>query len=171
MPKKMLPSFLDRIKNQTVDRAVDKVKERIRKELAPDVPETSADVPEEPLATSFTERIKKKVKDTVSNLSPAQEMMLDPNAPLDMETLKYRIQYAGRNHLLLYLTYNDQPRHVEPYSYRMRGKPKQPGGPQTLLFFGYCRIHDSIHAFKLDGISSCVVTDQPFQPRWTVELV
>lgn len=124
----------------------------------------------EKVAPGFWEKIKDKTREKLRDFSPIQRRLLDPRAPLDEPTIKYRIRYAGQSHLLLYMLYNDQWRHVEPYSYRYRGKPKNPQGKKELLFFGYCRPHDEIHAFKLEKIQGLIVTDEPFTPRWPIEV-
>ena len=119
---------------------------------------------DEGLLPSLSRRIKEKVRERLQDSAPVRNRMLDPSAELDDATIRYRIRYAGKNNLLLLMTYNGQTRHVEPYSYRARAK----GG--GLLFYGYCRIHDKIHAFKPSKIQGLVVTQEPFAPRWPVEL-
>jgi hypothetical protein len=162
MPK-VKPSFFDRIKTQ--------VSQRVRQELAPGAFDGSQELaPDEQLDSSFLGRIKKTVTDKLRGLSFVQRRMLDPQSPLDDATIRFRIHYAGMNHLLLLMRYNNQWRHVEPYSYRARGKPSAPGGKPVLLFYGYCRIHDEIHAFRPDKIQGLIVTDQVFQPRWPIEV-
>lgn len=158
----LLPkNLLQRIK----DEAVRKVDKRVRQELAPSVPDTEVEKSES-LPQTFVDKIKQKVQD----IAPVQNLMLDPDAPLDLPTIKYRIRFAGQRRLLLLMTYNDEVRHVEPYSYRYRGKPKIPGGKSTLLFYGFCRIHNKIHAFDLEKIEGLIVTNEPYRPRWTIEV-
>lgn len=159
MPK-MNSDFLKRIKDQVADR----VKNRIRRELAPDVNAPAVgDVPQERLDQGLRERITQTVKEKVRKLGPVQERMLDPRAPLDLPTIKYRIEYAGQNRVLLFMRYNNQWRHVEPMSYRLSKKTKK------LLFYGWCRIHDETHAFKLEKIQGLIVTDQVFTPHFEPE--
>lgn len=167
MPR-LVPKFLQRIKEQVADR----VESRIRRELAPETPTpgTPGEEDEESLPAEFLGRIKEEAKRRLLKLSPIQRRLLDPTQPLDEPTKKYRIHFAGENRTLLYLSYNGQYRHVEPYSYRLSGKPEFPGGPRTLLFYGYCRLHDEIHAFKLGKIKDMVTTNETFRPRWEIEV-
>jgi hypothetical protein len=162
MPLK--PNFLQRIK----DRALD----RIKTELAPQTPQVPGEddsVPgAEDVQPSFrqriTDKVKNVIKDKVQGLDPIRQRLLDPNARLDMPTLKYRIKYAGQNRLLALLSYSTgQTRHVEVYSYRLRGNPKR------LMLMGFCRLHNKIHCFDLNKITGFVVTDIPFRNRWSVE--
>lgn len=173
--------FLQNLKDQAIN--------RIKTELAPTIPGEPGrqptpgtpgvpsgweDAPDpEVLNPSFTQRIKDKVKDLAQPVVDkakdklkgtdfAKNLMLDPSKPADEPTIKYRIKYAGENQVLLYMLYNGQWRHVEPYSYRRRnGK---------LFFYGYCRIHDVIHAFDMKKIKGAVVTDEPYTPRWPIEV-
>lgn len=78
------------------------------------------------------------------------------------------IRYAARNRLCARVVYNGVPRIVEPYSLRY------PKTGNTLLYVfeqerGSSRSM-SIKAFKVDKIESASVTDQPFSPRYVVEL-
>lgn len=82
----------------------------------------------------------------------------------DIDTIMYRIRAAGRMHTLLYMKYNNTWRHVEPYSFRYRSKGMQP------LFYGYCRLHDTIEAYRIDRIQDVQLTDRPYSPRWEVEI-
>lgn len=166
------PEFLSRIKDQALGR----IEQRVRKELAPEVtapPLGGATNPEdepEGVQPGFLNRIKQEVKKRVVRLGPVQQRMLDPQQPLDDATIRFRIQYAGQNHLLLFLRYNNQWRHVEPYSYRASGKPDAPGGPRTLRFYGFCLIHDKIHSFVPGKIQGLVVTDITFPEKWPIEV-
>lgn len=153
MPK-ATPGLLDRIKQQTSN--------RIRQEFAPNVPDYEG-AGEQP-SPSFLQKVKQKVKTLVEDTAPVADKYLDPAAPLDEPTIKYRIRYAARNGVLLYMKYNGQWRHVEPYSYRYSGKGR------ALRFYGHCRIHDVIHSFNLKKIEGLVVTDIPYSSRWLVEL-
>jgi hypothetical protein len=161
MPK-WSPSFLDRIKNQVTER----IEKRVRQELTPDInaPFIGEAPAAEDLDKPFLQRIKHTVKEKLKGLSPIQRFMLDPSVVLDDATIKYRIQYAGQNHLLLFMKYNNQWRHVEPMSYRISPKTKK------LLFFGWCRIHDEVHSFRPERIQGLIVTDQVFTPRYPIEL-
>ena len=184
--------FLDRLK----DVAKERLDQRLRQELTPDIqaPELGGQpVPgEENVPQGLLSKIKRTVKDKVLQLSPVQQRMLDDNAPLDEATIRYRIQYAGQNHLLLLMRYNNQWRHVEPYSYRTHGQPDkgavtrrrqqierartdpsvviEPMPKKTILFYGFCRVHDEIHAFDPKKIQGLIVTEQVFQPRWPIEV-
>lgn len=181
---------MDRVKDQVLQR----IDQRVRKELAPEVqaPAIGEAPEEEQVDPGLLGRIKQRVKERVNQLTPVQQRMLDPRGPLDEATIKYRIQYAGQNHLLLFIKYNNQWRHVEPYSYRTSGTPNPAAAakyrqqverarsdPSTVIpprpkreirFYGFCRIHDEIHSFKLERIEGCIVTDLTFQPRWPIEV-
>lgn len=146
------------IKSKFLDRVRQEVSQRVRKEFAPAVPDYEGE--EKQQSPGFLQRVKRLVEDT----APVADPYLDPEAPLDLPTIKYRIRYAARNGVLLYMKYNGTWRHVEPYSYRYRGRGK------ALRFYGYCRIHDSIHSFDLSKIQGLTVTDIPYHSRWEVEL-
>jgi predicted DNA-binding transcriptional regulator YafY len=72
------------------------------------------------------------------------------------------IRIAARKRLLVQMTYNGVSRLVEPYSLRP--------GKYGVLFFGYCRLHDKIHSFRIDRIDSVSISDIGYIPRWVVEL-
>lgn len=164
-------NFLQRIKDQSLNR----IKDRIKQELAPQVnaplDESISDAPAAPeeIDRGFWQRVKDKSTEKLRNFSPIQRRLLDPNSPLDEPTIKYRIRYAGQNNLLLFMLYNGQWRYVEPYSYRWRGT-KGPDGRRALRFFGYCTVHSKIHSFNPNKIEGLVVTDQVYRPRWVVEV-
>lgn len=166
---KLTQDFLKRIQEQARQR----IEQRIRRELEPQVqaPELRPNLrgPEEERqpGQGLVDRLKTKVKEQVSQLSPVQRRMLDPNAVLDLPTIKFRIMYAGQNHLLLNMRYNQQWRMVAPYSYRM---VPQKGGGSALRFYGFCYVHNKIHSFKLEKVEGLVVTDRSFTPMWPIEL-
>lgn len=150
--------FLKRIKERT--------QSRVQRELSPtptNVPNIGG-VPLETVPKGLGQRIKEKVRQTISDSAPVANRFLDPRRALDPETVRYRIRYAGGSLLLLFMNYNNEWRFVEPYSYRVSPKTKK------LLFFGFCRLHNSIHAFYPEKIQGLIVTDQSYRPRWTVEL-
>jgi predicted nucleotidyltransferase component of viral defense system len=79
-----------------------------------------------------------------------------------------RVRYGARNRLLVRIDYHGVPRLVEPYSLRM------PRTGNLLLY-----VHEvqrgggpggGIKAFKVAEIAGVEVTDQPFQPRYLIEL-
>jgi hypothetical protein len=79
-----------------------------------------------------------------------------------------RLRYAARNRLLARVDYHGVPRVVEPYSLRM---------PKTgnLLLYLFERERgggpgSGIKAFKVAELGEVTVTDNPFQPRYLVEL-
>lgn len=72
------------------------------------------------------------------------------------------ISTAGRQRVLLLLTYDGDTRHVEPYSYRDKGGRR--------LFFGYCHKCNEINAFDPNKITHIEVTNIPFAPRWPIEV-
>jgi hypothetical protein len=172
------PKFLDRIKQsvdpnrlkQRLDEVQQGVQDQFKQTLAPQVPEPEqefgTDIPHEHVDDSFAAKIKERVR----QIPEIQRRMLDPQAALSPETIRYRIRYAGQNRLLLLMQYNSTWRHVEPYSYRWRGKTEGATSKKSLRFFGFCKAHNKIHAFKPDKIQGLIVTDQSFQPRWPIEL-
>lgn len=158
MPK-LGPKFVDRIKEQVLPR----VEQRIRKELAPAI--EAPDAPEEEqVPQDFLSRMKRTVTETVSKVPTVQKYMLDPSKSLDLATIKWRARYAGQKRLLVWMTYNGHPRHVEIYSWRYSGKNK------ALRLYGHCRIHDQIHSFNPNKIQGFTVTNAGFSPRWRVEV-
>lgn len=96
-----------------------------------------------------------------------------PQPPGTLADVRARIQWAGRNRRLLVMGYRDMDgnqhahRDVEPYSYRYRAKKDR----HIPLFYAYCRLHNEIHCFKLQGITDCQIKDELFTPRqgWVVE--
>jgi hypothetical protein len=113
--------------------------------------------------TELRQQKEKALRRFQRGLDP-DDPLLDPNIGLDIPIIKYRIRYAGSRRLMLLMTYNDQVRLVEPYSYRYRGKNGK------ILFYGYCRLHASIHSFYLDKITGLRLTSEMFAPRWPVEV-
>lgn len=201
MPR-LVPDFLQRIK----DVALQRIDKRIRQELAPDISapplggyqqpgqgqQDDLDAPNDEMSPDFYQRIKNKVKDKARQLSPIQQRLLNPEAPLDLPTIKYRIEYAAQNNLLLLMSYNGQQRQVESYSYRTSGtadpaaqakydqaverarsdpSTKVPPQPKReIRFYGFCLLHNKIHAFKLEKIDSLIVTNIVYRARWTIEI-
>lgn len=158
MPKRN--TFFDRIKN-TVD--LDRIKERIKTELSPEVQAPAiGSTPPKQDAPGFVDKLKERVR----NLTPIQQAMLDPKAPLDPARVKYRIHFAGSNRLLVLLKYNGNLRYMEVYSYRV----DEPGSQPDL--FAFCLTHQKIHRLKLSKIQGLIVTDIPFTPRdgWKIEV-
>ncbi len=79
-----------------------------------------------------------------------------------------RVRFAARNRLLVQVMYKSVPRLVEPYSLRM------PTTGNLLLYVheirrGYTST-GQIKAFKVTDLGRVNVTDQPFIPRYRVEL-
>lgn len=159
-PPKPTPKFLQRIK----DNALDRIQKRVREELAPKTPDQEDAVP-----IGIVDKAKEKARDWLGNLSPVQRRMLDPATPLDMSTLKYRIQYCARNHLLAFVGYNGVMRHLEIYSYRTNGIDAQ-GKKGALRLYARCRLHDQIHSFKLENIQSFIVTNETYSEKWPIEI-
>lgn len=156
-------NFLQRIKDQALQRAEQRIRQELSPEVAPAAP--GSDIPEEePLPGGLGERIRRVVREKAQNFPPIQNRLLDPSATLDGPTIRYRIRYAGQNRLLLLMMYHGQWRHVEPYSYRYRGKGR------ALRFMGFCRMHDEIHSFNPNKIQGLTVTNETFSPRWPIEV-
>lgn len=168
MPLPRIPG-VPKLTEGLLDRLRDKATNRIKQELAPKILPSDTRVPApEALPQSFTERLKQKVKERLEGIKPVRDWLLDRGGKLDEPTIKYRIRYAGQRNLLLFMRYNDQWRHVEPYSYRFE-KVKGSNAPR-LYFYGYCRPHERIHKFRLERFQGLIVTDEVFVPRWPVEV-
>ena len=73
------------------------------------------------------------------------------------------IRFAARNRLCIDLDYGGRTRLVEPYSFRR----SQAG---DLLFFGWNVPEGGIRAYRADRIAGVQVTNQPFAPRFGVEI-
>lgn len=159
---RLAPGFLQRLQ----DAATQRIRNEYREKL-PDAGDTSVPKKEE-VAPGLLTRIKRKILDQYGDLTGAEERLLDPNIKVDIPLIKYRIRFAGQRRLLLWMYYNDQWRFVEPYSYRY----ETPSGSNTkmIYFYGYCRIHDRIHKFRLDRIQGLRVLDETFAPRWPIEV-
>ena len=79
-----------------------------------------------------------------------------------------RIQEAGQRKKVIWLEATEkdgsvEPREVEPYSFRDRGKDG------SLLFFGWDIQKDQIRAFRVDRILNVSILDKSFRPRFPVE--
>lgn len=126
------------------------------------------------LTKGLLDRIRTRVKKELSGLGfghkPGDEAedrsipreLIGPAS--DAPTLMYRIRYAARTRTLLWMKYNNTWRHVEPYSFRYRSRGMQP------LFYGFCQLHSTIEAYRIDRIQDLHITDRPFTPRWAIEV-
>jgi predicted nucleotidyltransferase component of viral defense system len=78
------------------------------------------------------------------------------------------IRYAARNRLYVTFDYKGVRRFVEPYSLR------RPGTGNLLLYVYEARKGDGpgggIKAFKINEISNVTITQEVFQPQYTIEL-
>jgi len=78
------------------------------------------------------------------------------------------IRFAARNRLLAEIRYHGVSQVVEPYSLRM------PATGNLLLYVFEVRrgsgTGEGIKAYKLAELEQVTVTDQPFRPRYRVEL-
>jgi predicted nucleotidyltransferase component of viral defense system len=72
------------------------------------------------------------------------------------------IRFAGANHLCVALGYGGRTRLIEPYSLR------RTRSGLLLLYALHAGTADT-HAYRVDRITSVMVTDQPFQPKFAVE--
>lgn len=96
-----------------------------------------------------------------------------PQRPTSLEDVKARIQWAGRNRRVVIVHYVDvhgvphAHRDMEGYSYRYRAKQDR----HVPLFYGWCRLHNEIHAMKLQGMTDVQFKDEAYTPRngWPVE--
>lgn len=96
------------------------------------------------------------------------DMIAYVKASLYHESSTRIIQNAGQKHRLIWLeAYEEdrsiEPRVVEPYSFRNRGK----GG--TVLFFAWDVRKDAIRGFRMDRIKNVTELEQTFDPRFPVE--
>jgi predicted nucleotidyltransferase component of viral defense system len=73
------------------------------------------------------------------------------------------IRFAGANRLLIEFDYDGKHRVAEPYSLR---RP----GTGNLLLYAWEQDTPTIRAFKLAEMSGVRVTNEPFTPRYSVEL-
>lgn len=116
------------------------------------------------LTKGLVERIKQRVRQELGQ-DEEREIPQELQGPgTDAPTIMYRIRHAARTNTLLWMRYNNTWRHVEPYSFRYRSRGMQP------LFYGYCHLHDTIEAYRIDRIQDVHTTDRPFSPRWSVEI-
>lgn len=118
------------------------------------------------LIDRIRERVKRelsRVRDHTEGDEPQVDSALTGPAT-DAPAIMYRLRYAARSKVLLWMKYNNTWRHVEPYSFRYRSAGMQP------LFYGYCQLHSTIEAYRIDRIQDVHVTDRPFNPRWSVEI-
>ncbi|MCK5611405.1 hypothetical protein KAR91_56565 [Candidatus Pacearchaeota archaeon] len=81
---------------------------------------------------------------------------------LDEAEMMHIIRQSAQRRTLLWMLYNNQWRHVEPYSFR--------DGKQGLLLYGHCLIHNDTHSFYVHRIQELQLTDVPFNPRWYIEI-
>lgn len=178
MPLAWTPKFLERIK-ETVN--PNRLKDRIKETIGPQVqePETLEQTKPREEQPGFV----RTIRDRVQRMPAVQRRLLDPDAPLDMPMIKYRIKYAAENRLVLRMRYRGKEhsgwREVEPYSYRWDGVPSAGWSAnervrktqrRRLMFKGYCREHGQIHSFDPERIEALEVTDVTFSPRWPIEL-
>lgn len=131
------------------------------------------------MSNRFIDRLRERFKHLWEGESPdARDTHVDPKLQgpaTGIDLIMYRIRYAARNRMLLWMKYHGEEarkqgrgpswRHVEPYSFRARANP----GPQP-LFYGWCELHDEIHSFRIDNIIDVHVTDRPFAPRFPIEI-
>lgn len=117
----------------------------------------------EGLTSGFWDRIKQRVQDMFGG-SGGTPKPPKPATSFTGSEVQARFQEAGRKRVLILMLYNNMWRHVEPYSFRNKGK-----GPGGILMFGWCRLHNEIHSFRPDRVQGMVLTDERFSPRWTVE--
>ena len=106
-----------------------------------------------------------RIKQRVQNLFPDAEEK-PPAVPitgLSIPEILQRFQQGGRGRVLLLMKYNGVWRHVEPYSFRQWSL-----GPQPLMY-GFCRLHNTIEAYRPDRVQGLALTDEPYSPRWAVE--
>jgi len=142
----------------------DRLKSRITEELGGGRPESPGVVPAEPsedesLEPGLLSRLRQRLRNLTT---PEQRRPAEP--PPGLPRILYRIREAGRQGTLLFMKYHNTWRHVEPYSFRYKGRGR------ALRFFGYCRLHGHIEMYIPEKIEDVVVTDERYAPRWAIEL-
>lgn len=144
----------------------DRLKQRITEELGgptrPDSPGVAPAPGEPPADEQLEPGLMDRLKTRLKNLVAPKSKPMEP--PPGLPRILYRIRQAGRSGTLLFMKYHNTWRHVEPYSFRYKGRGR------SLRFFGYCRLHGHIEMYIPEKIEDAVVTDERFAPRWTVEL-
>ena len=79
-----------------------------------------------------------------------------------------QIRYAARNRLCVEITYHDAVRMTEPYSLRVAKTGNMLLYVHEILKNGAPT--GDTRAYKVNEIRSARVTEEPFQPRYRVEL-
>jgi predicted DNA-binding transcriptional regulator YafY len=121
------------------------------------------------------ERIKQALRNILPKLPVFREEPGVPGEPeeelaepvrratyLQEAEIMHIIKQSAQRRTLLWMLYNNQWRHVEPYSFR--------DGKQGLLLYGHCLIHNDTHSFYVHRIQELQLTDIPYNPRWYVEI-
>lgn len=127
------------------------------------------------LTKGLIERIRQRIKTEFGGASSpetqahVEDTLSDPRLrgpATDVAAIMFRIRFAARTRTLLWMKYNNDWRHVEPYSFRFRSAGMQP------LFMAYCEMHEEIHSFRIDRIQDVHNTDRPYAPRngWVIEI-
>ena len=151
------PGIYERIKQR-----LDQLTQSLSGQMPQDAPDAStAHGVEDTLTPGLWGRIKERVKGLFPDAE--QKPAAVPITGLSSSEVLQRFQQGGRGRVLLLMKYNNVWRHVEPYSFRQRSK-----GPQPLLY-GYCRLHNTIEAYRVDRVQGLALTDEPYSPRWAVE--
>jgi len=147
----------------------ERIKQRVEEatqSLTGEVP-AAQEAPDEVLAEqTLTPGLWSRIKQRVKSLFPsAGEEKPTPVkiTGLSMSEILQRFQQGGRGRLLVLMKYNGVWRHVEPYSFRQWSL-----GPQPLMY-GFCRLHNTIEAYRPDRVQGLALTDEPYTPRWLVE--
>ena len=87
---------------------------------------------------------------------------------MDRDTILDNIGRASIANTTLLMAYmdavgNTSEREVEPYSFRETDRGE-------VLFYAFCYLRNAIRGFKLDNIISAEVTENPYDPKWEVEI-
>jgi predicted DNA-binding transcriptional regulator YafY len=90
-------------------------------------------------------------------VAPATMTRWPGGAPLE------QIRFAGANHLLVDLAYKGSTRVIEPYALRR----SQAG---NLLVYAIKASTREVRSYRVDQIEGVRVLNQPFTPRYAVEL-
>lgn len=72
------------------------------------------------------------------------------------------IRKCAKDRVLIYLSYDNVWRYVEPYSFRQ--------GKQGMLFFGHDLYRNDTRSYYMHKIQQLQETTIPFAPRWLIEL-
>jgi len=150
----------------------DSIRDRVRQVMGPQDAAEAGGSGGSGLTTGLWDNIRKRVQNLFgggSRPAPTDVGAPPPAGPppqmtgLSQQEILLRFQEGGRGRVLVLMLYNNVWRHVEPYSFRFRAK-----GPNPLMY-GWCRVHNEIHSFRVDRVQGIGLTDERYAPRFPVE--